>query len=360
VSSESVPEQAPRLTEPAPGNPPPAHSTALWRHPALWIAVAAAVLAGLQWLEARSRLTDLQEELARRLVDSDTAAKEGRMLARQNQDQLQSLQAKVGALDAKVAEFQSQQAALDAIYQELIRHRDDRLLAEVEHAATLAAQQLQLAGNVESALIGLQNADARLARADVAQFLPIRKALTRDIERLKSLPSLDTTGMALKLEAVVGAVDTLPLAFEAKPRSDAGRAAQSGADEDGFWFSLARELWLEMKQLVRIERLDRPDPALLAPENAFFLRENLKLRLVNARLALLQRDTQVFREDLKQAYGWIERYFDAKSKPVQSAIATLKLLAAAEVHPDLPTLVETLTALQTAKASRERAGVAAR
>ena len=324
------------------------------RQPAVWLALAALALMAWQWIDSRARMAELQQEVARRLAGGDAAAGEARALARQNQEALAALQAKTGALEAKLAESQSQQAALDAMVQELTRNRDERLLAETEAALNAAAQQLQLAGNVEAALLALQGADARLAAAGRAQLLPLRKVIARDIERLKAQPLADVPGIALRIESVVGAVDTLPLAFEAKPRAEPAQDSFKPAAPPGYWEKLLGELWQELRSLVRIERLDRPDPALLSPSHAFFLRENLKLRLVNARLALLQRDGKSFQQDIRLAQAWIERYFDPRAKPVQSALATLRQLAAADVGRELPTLQESLTTLRNYKVAKER------
>ena len=341
---------APRQDAPrAPRRPLPG----FLRQPAAIIAVLALALLGWQWMETRTRLSDLQQELAKRLSQGDTVAQEGRTLAKQGQETLQSLQAKVGVLEARVADSQSQQQALDNLYQELARNRDDRLTAEVEQTINIAAQQLQLAGNVQLALTALQNADSRLAGVNRPQFLVLRKAVNRDIGRLRAVPVADVPGMALKLENVITAVDGMPLAFEAEPRSEA-RAAQAAGNTGGFWANLGRELWGEMKQLIRVERLDRPDPGLLAPDHAFFLRENLKLRLVNARLSLLQRDTRSFREDARQAGAWIDRYFDNRTPAAQAALASLKQLATTDISAELPTLNDSLTALRSLKVGGEK------
>jgi len=332
------------------------------RRPSVLIAVLALLLLGWQWLETRARLEDLQQQLAKRLAESDTLAKEDRILAKQTQEVLQSLQGKVGGLDIKLAEAQGQQLALEAMYQELSRSRDERLLAEIEQSVSIATQQLQLAGNVEVALIALQSADARLSLAGQGQprFLPLRKLINRDIERLKALPLADVSGIALKLESVIAAVDKLPLAFEQRPRPVASAKVPAADKKEneisslGFWQELGRDLWAEAKQLIRIERIDRSDPALLSPTHAFFLRENLKLRLVDARLALLQRDSKTYREDLRQARDWLERYFDTREKPVQSAVATLKGVSSIDLNLELPTLSETLAALRNMKLAREK------
>ncbi len=326
---------------------------AVLRQPAVWVGAVALGLLAWQAIETRGRIAELQQEVARRLAAGDAAAGEARIVAKQSQEALAALQAKTGALEAKLAESQSLQAALDAMVQELTRNRDERLLAEIEQALNTAAQQLQLAGNVEAALIALQGADARLGAAGRAQFLPLRKVIAHDIERLKALPLADVPGIALRIEGIVRAVDAMPLAFEAKPRMEPARETFLPAAASGYWETLLGELWRELKGLVRVERLDRPNPALLSPTHAFFLRENLKLRLMNARLALLQRDGKSFRQDIQQAHAWIEQYFDTRARPAQTALATLRQLAAADVGLTLPTLAESLTTLRNFKVARE-------
>ena len=322
-----------------------------WSRPSAIIAAVAVALLGWQWVETRSRLGDLQDELARRLSDSDTVGKEARALAKQAQENLQDLQGKVGALEARLAESQSQQVALESMYQEFSRSRDDRVLAEVEQAVAISAQQLQLAGNVQAALFALQTADARLGSIDRPHWLPLRKAIAGDIDMLKSLPQVDSAGVALKLETLSGRIDTLPLAFESGPRNATSRADKT---ESSLLKSLWLDFWTEFSQLVRIERMDRPDPALLAPSNAVFLRENLKLRLMNARLALLSRDGNTFREDVRISAQWLARYFDVKNAAVASARDDLVELQKMPVGVDLPTLQGSQTALRGLQAVRER------
>jgi uroporphyrin-3 C-methyltransferase len=331
------------------------------RSPLLRVIAVALVVIIAQWVDTRMQVSGLQQELAKRLADGDSMAKEGRTLARQSQDSVASLQAKVGVLEAKLAETQSQAVALEAMYQELSSTRDERVLAEVEQAVTIAMQQLQFAGNVEAALSALQGADARLARSAQLQFLPVRRLIARDIERLKATPGANISGLSLKIESVVAAVDGLPLAYEQRPKADAAKPvspARPASTE--YWREIGADLWRELRQLVRIERIDQGDPALLSPNQSFFLRENLKLRLLNARLALLQREGKTFREEIRQSREQLDRYFDARAKPVQAAQSTLAALATTDVAFDLPGLAETLTALRNLKFARERSGGAAR
>lgn len=354
-----MPESPETASSPVPvpeaARPIERRGASLWVPVSLAIALAALLLLGWQWLETRQRLADLQAETARRLAESEALARESRIAARQAQESLAVLQGKLGVLEAQLAEMQGQQAALDALYQELSKSGDERLLAEVEQALTIAAQQLRLAGNLEAAMIALTGAEARLAKAGRPQFANLRKLVARDIERLKAMPGADVPGIAAKVEGIVAAIDALPLAYDRRPKAEAA-PAQTPPAQPGFWQSLARDLWNELRQLVRIERVDSSaaDPALLSPSQSFFLRENLRLRLVNARLALLARDGRSFREDIRLAAGWLERYFDTDAKPVQAALATLKSLDAVEIGAEAPTLAETIEAIRNVKLARER------
>lgn len=336
---------------PPAGSARPAPAPSLWRRPSAIVAAVALALLGWQWVETRSRLADMQEELARRLSTSDTAATESRALAKLAQENLQDIQTKIGALEARFSESQGQQVALEAMYHEFPRSRDDRLLSEVEQAVLIAAQQLQLAGNVQAALFALQTADARLGTVDRPHWLPLRKAIASDLDTLKALPQVDSAGVALKLETLIGRIDNLPLAFEARPKAEAAKADEAAP-------SWAKRLWLdfwaEFSQLVRVERMDRPDPALLAPSNAVFLRENLKLRLMNARLALLSRDGNTFREDMRISAEWMGRYFDLTNAGVDAAKADLVELQKTPVGVDLPNLQASLTALRGLQAVPDR------
>jgi uncharacterized protein HemX len=329
----------------------------------------AAVVAALWW-DTRGRIGSTQEELARRLQEIESESRAARTLARTAQEGLRDAQARVGALETRLAESQSQQVALEALYQELSRNRDEWQLAEIEQVLAIAQQQLQLSGNVRAALLALQLAESRLSRADRPQFLPVRRALTRDIERLKALPALDLPGLSLTLDRLVASVDALPLAFDerverpapAKPgkAAPAGAAAAPGAPpqpvpaQEGYFERLGGEIWRELRQLVIVRRIDAPEPPLLPPPQAYFLRENLKLKLLNARLALLTRDEAGYREDLRTAQTWIQRYFDTKAKSSQTALAQLKQLSAASVSFEPPSISDSLDAVRGFKSRRER------
>jgi uroporphyrin-3 C-methyltransferase len=319
------------------------------------IAIAlAAALAALFWIDTRQRIGSTQEELARRLRDIEADARDARALARQSQDAVRDAQARVGQLESRLVEWQGQQLALEALYQELSRNRDEWQLAEIEQVLAIASQQLQLAGNVRAALLALQLAEGRLARTDRPQFMPIRRALARDIERLRALPAIDFPAMSMRIDSLVASVDTLPLAFDERAERLVAAKEAAGAVDRGFWGRLGAEVWNEVKQLVVVRQMTAPEPPLLPPAQAWFLKENLRLRLLNARLSLLARDEAGYREDLRASQTWLRRYFDVRSKQTADALAQLKQLSAASISFEMPTISESLDAVRGFKSRRER------
>ena len=120
------------------------------------------------------------------------------------------------------------------------------------------------------------------------------------------------------------------------------------------WRRFLHDAWQDLRQLVRVENLDRPEAPLLAPQEQFFLRENLKLRLLSARFDLLFRDQANFRADLAAADIWLKKYFDTRSKPVQSLQVLLKEVRATDMTTELPGLAGSLDAVRVLQLAREK------
>jgi uroporphyrin-3 C-methyltransferase/uroporphyrinogen III methyltransferase/synthase len=333
---------------------------------------ALALLLAGQWWSTHTQINHLREEVAQRLKSSDSLNTETKVLVKSVQDGMKELQGKVSVLESKQTEAQSQQLALEQLYQDLSKNRDEWALSETEQVLSTASQQLQLAGNVQGALIALQNADNRLSRSDKPQFITIRRAIAKDIDRLKSLPSVDLTGIALRLDSIIGQIDALPLLSDEKPVQSAtqpktSRRAQKSADNAGKpaakggisgwlatleekWDSWANEMWTEVRQLIRIRDVESPDALLLSPTQAYYARENLKLRLLNARLALLTRNESAFRSDLTAAQDTIVKYFDTRARQTQSVQSLLRQVQASNLSIEMPNLSESLNAVRNYKA----------
>ncbi len=321
---------------------------ALWLGAVAAMALLALLATGWQAYGSRQEADALRQELAKRLADVDAQSKAGRVASDQLREATRDAAVKIGVLEGKLAESQSQQIALESLYQDLSRHRDEWAFAEIEQMLLVASQQLQLAGNVRAALIALQSADTRLQHMNRPQLLALRKAISEDMARLKAVPLDDTVGLSVRIETLIAVVDKLPLAAETRAAAPVAPpvAGTTTASGEAAYVRFLREVWGDLKQLVRVQRIDAADVPLLAPTQSFFLRENLKLRLLTARMALLTRDQATYRHDLKAARDWLTRYFDARDKAVTSAVTALAELQSSNVSIELPDLSATLNALR--------------
>ena len=202
--------------------------------------------------------------------------------------------------------------------------------------------------------MALQTADSRLQRMDKPQFFSLRKAINQDIERLQVLPLVDVAGLNLRLDNLEAEVDQYPL-LPGRASSEEKPAAGTPPPA-GFWQRLGAEAWLDFKQLVRIQNLHKQDLPLLPPTQAYFLRENLKLRLLSARLALLQRNDAAFKADLKAAEDSLTRYYDVRDAAVRNALGALRQLGENRLSIELPDIGASLNAARSFKLARERSG----
>jgi uroporphyrin-3 C-methyltransferase len=335
------------------------------------VAVLFVLLAALAWT-SYNRFQNLREDMARSLKRSDATLADTGKLTSALQEQNKELQTKVAVLENRQTEAQSQQLALEQLYQDLSKNRDEWALAEIEQVLSTASQQLQLAGNVQGALIALANADRSLSRSDKPQFITIRRAIAKDIDKLKGLPGVDLVGVALRLDNVIGQVDTLPMLSDEKPAPPAppvrpakpavkpakgGKPAAVVVEEptlaaraSEFWQSWSSEMWTDVRQLIRVRTIDTPDALMLSPSQAYFLRENLKLRLLNARLALLSRNETAFRNDLIMAQEALAKYFDTRAKPTQAVQGLLHQVQGSNLAIEMPNLADSLNAVRNYKA----------
>ena len=261
---------------------------------AMLVAVLSLVAAAWSWSDSRERIRDLKTELGRRLAESGKEVSETRLLARNADDAMRQIGEKVAHIESQMVSSQQQQLALETLYKDLAQGRDQWTLAEIEQVLLTAAQQLQLAGNVKAAIIGLEGADTRLLRLGKPQFSALRRAIASDLANLRAVPSLDEVGTSARIEALAARYASWPLASaqgsEAAPQPRSPGAA-----------NLGQELWTELKQLVQVRRVEGNEAVLLPPSQAYFLRENLRLRLLSARLALVSQDQAAFQTDLRAA-----------------------------------------------------------
>lgn len=352
--------------------------------PGRWIAAGAAVLAALAtaagvlaW-SAQQRVKGLESELVKRQQDSGSQATEARTLARQAELNARETAAKLALLEARVAETSMQRSQIEELIQSLARSRDENVIADLDAAIRVAMQQTAITGSAEPLVLTLKQADERLARINQPRLERVRRAVAQDLDRTRTAGVTDINVLTIRLDEAIRLVDELPLLSTADRRgaarapgapaapavaplapasSPAAGAASLGAANwaqqfGEHWGTFGAYLWGEVKSLVRVTRIDQPEAMLVAPEQAFFLRENLKLRLLNARLALLSRQFDTAQLDLRDAQAALDRYFDRSARKVVVATELVKQVTTQARLVSVPRPDATLAALATAAAGR--------
>jgi uroporphyrin-3 C-methyltransferase len=312
------------------------------------VAVAGLLVSGLLW----QKLSVIQEQLARQSADAGSQAVEARALARQALDTAREAAARQALTDTRLSEVALQRTQLEELMQSLSRSRDENLVVDIESGLRLAQQQAQLTGSVEPLLAALRTAEQRVARAAQPRLAPVQRALTRDIDRIKSASVADMPALLSRLDELVRLADELPLANAVPAVAAGARPAPATVVATTWWAQGWAVVRQEVRNLVRVSRIAQPEAALLSPEQGFFLRENLKLKLLNARLGLLARQFESARADVVAASAMQARYFDAGSRKTQTAAGLLQQVQGQMKAVELPRVDETLAALATAAAGR--------
>lgn len=356
-----LPPEPPAATPASPAAPASGPSPLAWI--ALVLAAAGIGSSVLLW----QKVDGMQEQLARQTTDAGTQATEARALARESQDLVREASGRLSVLESRVQEVAVQRTQLEDLMHSVSRSRDETLLLDVESALRMALQQAQLSGSLEPLVVTLKSSAQRIERSAQPRLTPVQRAIEQDIERLGRANVTDTAGLLGRLDDLVRMVDDLPLLngmtqMPAQPQGRSTGVALPDALATGvtpaqwaWWQHWTGRIWAasaeEVRGLVRIRRIDHPDAVLLAPEQAFFLRENLKLKLLNARLGLLARQYDSARSDLGSASSALTKYFDGQSRRAQNAQTLLLQIQTHLRQTEQPTINDTLGALATAAAN---------
>lgn len=365
----------PVAVPPRPGHEPPASPGRglVWVAGAglLVICAASLVLA----YQGHQRVQSLSQQLVQRQETSQDQANEARTLAREAQDIARDAGAKVALLDAKLAEVALQRGQLDELMNSLSRSRDENLVVDIDSSLRLAVQQALVTGNAEPLVAALRAADERLQRVNQPRLEGVRRAIARDLERVRSVGMADVSALVIRLDEAARIIDELPLVSSAgagrepvpravvpaasasavggkRPVASAPQPLVSQPPEESWWRHSGRIVWEEMRSLVRVTRIDRPEAMLIAPQETFFLRENLKLRLLNARLALLSRQFETVQSDLQDAQQALDRYFDHGSRRWAHVNELVRQVMSQAHQSSVPRPDESFTALAAAAAGR--------
>lgn len=313
------------------------------------------VVFGWQWFEGHRIVNDLQNQLAEKINEMVGGSKANHELLSKNQGRISELNDRITALEKRKVDAKSQSSTQEGSYDDLLASREETVLAEVEQLLLNAEQQLKLSANVRAALIVMQSADAQLRRMSQPTFKLLSKIIVRDMDKLRALPSIDINSINIQLNELIAKVDDLSIVSQQRVESEL-EARVVPPENEAFSQKLWRESWKELRQLVRIENTGMNEIPLLLPSQQFFLRENLKLRLLSARLALLTRDENTFRQDIKDSQRWTQRYFDTKSESGSAMLEGMNKLTKSKIYIALPDLGASLQAIRNHRLTLEKDG----
>ena len=323
---------------------------------ATMLALAGLASSAVLW----QKLNHIQEQLARQSADTGAHATEARTIARQAEELARETAARLTVAETRVNEVALQRSQLEELIQSLSRSRDENLVVDIESGLRLAQQQTQLTGSLEPLVAALKSASQRIERAAQPRLGPVQRAIERDLDRIARASVTDTAGLLGRMDDLVRQVDDLPtlnaVAQSSAMRRAAGAPAAAPAPALPWWQAQLHKGWElvrdEARGLVRVSRIDQPEAVLLAPDQEFFLRENLKLKLLNARLGVLARQFDSARTDVAAATAALNKYFDPASRRTQNAATMLQQMQTHLKAAELPRLDETFAALTTAAAGR--------
>ena len=324
-------------------------------HASLVLAVIAVLMSWQLW----QKVSTMQEMLARQSADAGQLSMQANSLAKNAQELTQETAARVALLDARLSEVALQRSQLEDLMQSLSRSRDENLVVDIESALGLAQQQAELTGSIQPMLAALQSAQKRLSKVPQPRLTPVLRAIQRDIDILQSASLTDLPNVLIRLDELVVLVETLPMVNAVGPSRKGALStdqrpqptwSQMWANND--LSGVGQRIWQEITGLVRVSRIEVPESVLLTPEQSFFARENLKLRLLNARLGLLARQTITARNDLATAERDMNQFFDLSNRPGQTAKTLLRQVQGQIRLTNLPRLDGTMAALATASAGR--------
>lgn len=348
--TQDSPAQTPDRTPP-PSSSPPAKKKKR-SHFGFWFILLLLILLGAGgwfgyqlWLELQALRGGLEQQVK-------GLEHNGQQLQQQLGDLKAEKQSLQQDLETLHAQYQGLEKSMRSLYREQRKAGDEQdwSIAEVLYLLSAAHQRLLLAQDVPAALAALQAADKRLQHFTDPRFLNVREQLAKDMNKLRTLESADINGMALRLRQALANIDDFPLlqGQQASTMSlDEVTASETASSEaQPSWQAMLDAVWKEAQSLVTIRYNNSGDVGLLAPEQRYFLRQNLRLKLETARFALLRQDTKLFHSALEQVQEWLNRYYDVSDAQVKLLLSEVANMQSQELAPPLPDISASLKALQ--------------
>ncbi|MFJ3465117.1 uroporphyrinogen-III C-methyltransferase [Achromobacter spanius] len=344
---------------------------------ALIIVILLAVGLGYALWKQRTQFVSAGREVATRLDTLGADVAQARKDTREALALAQAQSGRVAELEDTLRETQSQYNALQQAWQNFNDSASDELLAnDVERLLTIANQQLRLAGNVSNAIVALETAQSRLARADRPRFSSLQQSINGDLDRLRAVSTVDIPAQSGRIERLVALIGKAPLLVpdtvspgvapvgQAQPSAPAPTVdPQAGLPADAPWWQRWRAevaswpgragsaLAHELGGLITIQRVDEPAALLLSPEQADQVRGTLRQRLLTAQLAMLMRQPSVWKSELDNVGSTLSKYFDGRSPDTVAAQTLARELAQTDIAVRMPDVADSLNAVAALRAA---------
>jgi uroporphyrin-3 C-methyltransferase len=361
VDAIEQPEPHVAATPPPPAAaaaPPKGSSAIAWL--ALLLAVALAGAAGWYVMEMQRREATLVDRLAE--LESLAGQKETRLeeLAATWQGQLKAgLDELESASAGQAQSVQQIEAQLAEQRAELARYsandRDSWLMAEAEYLLRLANQRLIMAGDTVAAQALLGGADKILRELDDAGLHNVRGAVAADLAAVRAVPKVDVEGIYLRLAALAEQATSLVI-FEL-PQQETRIAAEAAQDT---WQARLQQGYEEglhkLSDYIIIRRRDVPMQALMDPQWEGLVRQNLRMLLEQAQMALLSGNQDLYRSSLERAQHWVAEFFESDEAAARAMAREITQLGDLNVAVSLPDISRSLRALDAAIEQRLQQG----
>ena len=263
---------------------------------------------------------------------------------------LKTTQDKVEQLEQLVAGKTGEIAALQAQVKQVsqlagAQQPSDWLFSEADFLLNNALRKLVLDNDVDTAISLLKLADETLVKVNNSQANTIRTAINQDLKQLLSLSSVDQNAVMQKLSQLANTVDELQVLnvnFDEAPEKS-GKLSDDIAD---WQQNVEKSATSFLNHFIRISPKQSADKKeLLAPNQDIYLRENIRLRLQLAIMAVPRQQDELYKQSLDAVASWVRSYFDTSTEVTQNFLKSVDELADSSIYVDVPEQLQSLTLL---------------
>ncbi|MGZ5012782.1 MAG: uroporphyrinogen-III C-methyltransferase [Methylobacter sp.] len=284
----------------------------------------------------QAQLAAIQSQLA--TVESEVAGKESHYS--KNLEDFSRLHTE--KLDSTRNELNT---AIQQVQRQLGKTRGDWLIADAEYLLSIANQRLYLMGDVNTTREALEAADQRLRESGDAGAFKVREQIAKDIAAIRNVAVVDTVGMYASIQALQDQVGTLTLflPYTGKTLTQPKPAPQQPTDKESQ--DLLDSALGQLEGVVTLRHTEHPIKEILTPEQAQFIREQLRVKLEMVKIALVQQNEQLYQSSLADAKKWTEQNF-AKDEATNKFVAELDRFNAIKIRSHFPDISLSLKMLR--------------